>query len=72
MAKKKNGSITPIIVRAARLTFPLFFTRKNSGMPTAAAMEKQISCLLVRLKNIFVLTFPRSLGTDIYAAIVPP
>jgi len=35
-------------------------------------MEKQISCLLVRLKNIFVLTFPRSLGTDIYAAIVPP
>ena len=72
MARKKNGSITPIMVRAAKLTFPPLFTRKNSGTPTAAAMEKQISYRFVRLKNIFDLTLLKSLGTDIYAAIKPP
>lgn len=37
--------------------------RKYIGTPTAAASEKQISCLLVRLKATFVLTLDKSLGT---------
>lgn len=54
-----------IMQSAARLVLPLFFTAKYVGIPTAAPMEKQISCLLVSPMNIFVFTLVRSLGTDI-------
>ena len=68
IAKKNRGSITIIIIKDARLTFPKLFTQKNSGNPRRAAILKHISCLLVRLKNTFVFTRVRSRGTGIYAA----
>ncbi|CAN4019665.1 hypothetical protein AJOOGB_AJOOGB_17430, partial [Dysosmobacter welbionis] len=39
------------------------FARKKIGTPTAAAMEKQMSCRLVKLNMTFVLTRLRSFGT---------
>ena len=55
-------TIMPI---AAILVLPIFFKRKKDGTPTSAASEKQISCLLVRLNMILLLTFVRSRGTAI-------
>ena len=73
MARKKNGIMMRIMHMAAKLMFPVFRSRKYAGMPIAAAMEKQISCRFVRLKNILDLTLVRSLGTDIYAdKFIPP
>jgi hypothetical protein len=55
------------------LMLPTIFKRKNVGTPMIAAMEKQISCLLVRLNITLLLTFVKSRGTGIYdAAIIPP
>jgi hypothetical protein len=59
----KKGNIEKIITRDARLVFVLSFSRKNKGNPTTRAMEKQISCLLVRLNITFVLTLLKSFGT---------
>ena len=68
IAKKNRGSMTIIMVIAARLTFPMLLTKKNNGTPMSAAAPKQISCRLVRLKNALVFTLVRSRGTGIYAA----
>ena len=65
MARKNSGSITIIMPRAAILTFPDLFSRKNVGTPTNAAAVKQTSCLFVMLKRILDLTLVRSLGTGI-------
>lgn len=35
----------------------------NTGTPITTAHEKHISCLLVKLKATFVLTFDKSFGT---------
>ena len=48
------------------------FIKKNDGTPMSAARPKQISCLLVRLRNTFVLTRVRSRGTGIYDAMCLP
>jgi len=40
------------------------------GRPIAAADEKQMSCLLLRLKMSFVFIFVRSFGTGQYGIIV--
>lgn len=63
IAKKKSGSMTVIMQPAARELLPVLFTRKNTGIPIAAPMEKQISCRLVSPMTILVFTFDRSLGT---------
>ncbi len=65
MARKNIGNMMMIIPMAASVVFPVFLIRKYAGMPMAAPIEKQISCLFVRLKNTFDLTRVRSLGTDI-------
>lgn len=72
MAKKNMGSMTAIMPSAARELFPVFRRRKYTGSPSAAAMEKQMSCLFVRLKSTLLFTLVRSLGTDIYAAKFSP
>ncbi len=66
---KNMGIIRIIIPRAAREIFPVFFRRKKAGTPTTAAMEKQMSCHLVRPKRILDFTFVRSLGTETLFAI---
>ena len=53
-----------IIIRVATLEPTLFLVKKNRGNPIARAVEKQISCLLVRLNTTFVLTVLKSFGTD--------
>ena len=72
MAMKNIGSMIRTIASAAREVFPFLLMRKYKGTPTAAAMEKQMSCRFVRLKSTFDFTLVRSLGTDIYAAISSP
>ena len=52
-----------IMQAEANVTFPVFFTRKNTGSPIQAASEKQISCRFVKLKKILVFTRDRSQGT---------
>jgi len=69
MAIKKSGSISAIITNTAALVPMGTLVRKYTGIPIAPAMEKQISCLLVRLNATFVLTFDKSLGTDTNAMI---
>jgi len=65
MPRKNMGIIRIIIPRAAKEILPVFFKRKKAGTPRAAAMEKQISCRLVRPKRTLDFTFVRSLGTGI-------
>ena len=67
MARKKNGSMIRIIPMEARLMFPVLLIKKKDGTPMSAAIEKQMSCLFVRLKKTFDFTRVRSLGTEIYA-----
>jgi len=63
MAKKKNGSIRPIIRNTAP-SLPIdALVNRYVGTPTAAAEPKQINCLFVRFKATFVLTVLKSLGT---------
>ena len=63
MAKKKKGIISPIIMSAAAELPMAPLEKKYTGTPTTPAMEKHISCLLVKLKATLVLTFVKSLGT---------
>ncbi len=65
IAKKNSGIMTAIMPSAARLIFPVRFSRKKDGTPMSAAREKQISCRLVRLNKTLLFTFVRSLGTEI-------
>ena len=58
-----NGSMITTISIAAVDKPRCAFARKKIGTPTAAAMEKQMSCRLVRLNMTFVLTRLRSFGT---------
>jgi hypothetical protein len=61
IAKKKNGSINPIISIAAP-SFPMVpRLNKYVGTPTAAADEKHMSWRFVKFKAIFVLTDDKSL-----------
>ena len=63
IAIKKKGIISPII-KSTEAVFPIAVrVRKYTGRPTAPAMLKKISCLLVRLKATLVLTFVKSFGT---------
>jgi hypothetical protein len=64
------GIMMMIMLMAARLVLPMLLMKKKDGTPISAASPKQMSCLLVRLRNTFVLTRVRSLGTGIYAAIL--
>lgn len=63
MAKRKQGSITSIIINAAALVPTLPLVKKKSGKPNRRAAAKQMICRFVRLKATFVLTLDRSLGT---------
>lgn len=63
MAKKKKGIISPIIMSAAAELPIVPLEKKYTGTPTTPAMEKHISCRLVKLKATLVLTFVKSLGT---------
>lgn len=63
MANKNMGIMERIISSAAALLPRGPLTRKYSGIPTAAAMLKQISCRFVRLNSTLVLTLVTSLGT---------
>ena len=63
MAKKKHGSMRPII-RSIATVFPIAErVKRYVGMPTIAATPKQISWRFVRLNASFVLILDRSLGT---------
>lgn len=63
MAKKKHGSMRPIIRSRAGL-FPMWErVNRYAGMPMAAATEKQISWRFVRLNASLVLILDRSFGT---------
>ena len=61
-----------IMLMAARLVLPMLLMKKKDGTPMSAAIPKQISCRLVRLKRIFDLTLVRSRGTGIYDAMCLP
>lgn len=63
MANKKKGIITKIIHIAAVLFPTGFLSKIKRGTPISTPMLKQISCLLVKLKAIFVFTLVKSLGT---------
>jgi transcriptional regulator with XRE-family HTH domain len=63
MAKKKKGSIKPIIRNTAALLPMAPRVSRYVGAPTAAASEKHTSCRLVRLSATFVLTLAKSFGT---------
>ena len=63
IARKKKGSMTSIISRAAVLVPRLPRHKKNSGTPVSAPPPKQINCRLVKLKATSDLIFVRSLGT---------
>ena len=63
----KNGNMEKIIINVAVLVPVLSFKRKKIGNPTTIAMEKQISCLLVRLNITLVFTVLKSLGIGTYA-----
>lgn len=65
MASRKSGIMMIIMPIAARETFPSFLSRKKDGTPISAAAPKQMSCLLVRLNSILLLTRVRSRGTGI-------
>ena len=67
IAKRKQGSITTIIAKAAMLVPALSLSKKKSGSPIARAAAKQMICRFVRLKATFVLIFDKSLGTGTYA-----
>ena len=61
-----------IMLMAARLVLPMLLMKKKDGTPMSAAIPKQRSCRLVRLKRIFDLTRVRSRGTGIYDAMCLP
>ena len=65
MARKNSGIIITIITMVAALTPMGFRSRKNVGIPSSAALPKQMSCRFVRLNRSLLLTLDRSLGTDI-------
>ena len=60
-------SMITTIMQADMVVPRRFLVRKYNGTPTAAASEKQISCLLVRLNMTLFFTLVRSLGTCTYA-----
>jgi len=62
MAKKKNGSIKPIINSTDALLPMMFFVKRYVGMPITTAEPKQINCLLVKFNNNFERTLVRSFG----------
>lgn len=68
IAKKNIGSMTIIMPIAAKLIFPLLFSKKKNGTPMSAAPPKHINWRFVKLKNTFDLTLVKSRGTGIYAA----
>lgn len=68
MANRNMGIMERIISMAAALLPRGPLARKYSGIPTAAAMPKQMSCRFVRLKATFDFTLVKSRGTEIYAA----
>ena len=43
---------------------------KNSGTLTSAPQPRQRSCLFVRFRKTFSLTFDRSFGTFTYAIVI--
>jgi hypothetical protein len=67
MANIKKGNMEKIIISVAVLVPVLSFIRKKIGRPTTRAMEKQISCLLVRLNITLVFTVLKSFGIGTYA-----
>ena len=64
------GIIMTIMLITATFTSATLLIRKNDGTPMSAATVKHMSCLLVKPKIIRLLTFVRSLGTDIYEAAI--
>ena len=57
-----------MIIRIAAASVPIgFLKRKYTGIPSTPARLKKISCLFVKFKATFVLTFVRSFGTGTYA-----
>jgi len=73
IAKKKNGSIAPII-KSDAADVPIHpFVRKYRGMPVTAAPLKQIICLFVKFSATFVLIPDKSFGTctDIAMSFLP-
>jgi hypothetical protein len=63
MANKNMGNMTTIIPKVEIVGLPIFLSKKNTGNPIRAAMEKQKSCLLVRLNRNLLFTWDKSLGT---------
>ena len=64
---KNIGSMMMIIDAVAAVVPAKCLITKNDGTPMAAAMEKQMSCRLVRFRATFGLTCVKSRGTGIYA-----
>lgn len=63
MARRNMGIMEKIRISAAVLFPKGPLVKKYSGIPTAAATLKQMSCRLVRLKSTLVFTLVTSLGT---------
>ncbi len=53
----------------AMLTDAKLLTKKKSGSPMRAPLEKQINCRLVKPKRTLVFTVVRSLGIETYAKL---
>jgi len=73
IAKKKNGSIAPII-RSDAADVPISpLVKKYKGIPATAAPLKQMICLFVKFSATFVLIPDKSFGTctDIAISFLP-
>ena len=62
---KNIGSMMMIIAAVAAVVPAKYLITKKDGNPAAAAIAKQMICLLVRLSATFGLTCVKSRGTGI-------